>query len=593
MNHHIVEAPVEAVYLSEFITELPRGIFNKGATGVGGTQLALTSPESYIVVVPTIEIIINKKSQNPHIVEVYGETRYKEFASQIKSRIKYKIFTTYDSLPKTVKWLSGLGINAYKTKLLVDEYHKILNDYSYRDKAIDNLLREASKFEYVTYLSATSIKPKFTPKILEALDYTEVKWTTKEIKLHRKKTNTPFAAVCKIIARYKANNYELKIGEHISKEAYFFVNSVKSIKDIIGNAGLVQDEVKIICSETDRNRNVLGEEFDISNVHEPNKPFTFVTSKSFLGVDFYSETGVTYVVSNVSRKNTLLDISTDITQIAGRIRNIDNPFKDTIFHIYNTGVYELTEDQFKESIEKKINDTNVQINVFNNKLEDKEKEAFLVRYKLDIEDDYSYYNSETNLLEFNELKKLNEEFNYEVIHKIYNDGISIRQGYLDAGFKLVASQEYEKIEDDFLSSATSISYQGMLKQYVELISQEELSDNDRHTLAEIDRLDLSIKEAIDTLGVKRIRSLKYVKSKINNELYSKCNQVTDAITSNLVSKIQKEEFYSVNDCKALLSNIYNTLKLDKKVKGSDILKYVEGKSVNKRIEGVLVKGYKF
>jgi len=522
MQHNIIEAPIEAVYLSEFLTELPQGILNKGATGVGGTEMAIKSSESYIIAVPTIEIIVNKKNQNPEVVEVYGDITFKEFSKQIKSRIKYKIFTTYDSLPKTVNWLSSLGINPYKTRLLVDEYHKILNDYSYRDKAINNLLKQANKFEYVTYLSATSIKPKFTPKILESLDYTEVKWSTKEIKLHRKKTPNPFAAVVKIITKYKANNYQMKINGHISNEAYFFVNSVKSIKDIIDNAGLTQDEVKIICSTTDRNQHVL-DDFEIGNVHDPNKPFTFVTSKSFLGVDFYSDSGVIYVVSNVNRKNTLLDISTNIIQIAGRIRNINNPFKDTIFHIYNTGIQELSQQQFKDNIEKKIEDTNIQINVFNNKLEPKEKAAFLVRYELDIEKDYSYYNPETNELEFNELKKLNEEFNYEVLFTIYNNGISIRQGYLDASFTLKGNQEYEKVEEDFLATATSISYQSMLKQYVELISQKNLSSDDQYTLNSIDNLDPTIKQAVDILGTSRIRTLRYHKSKIANELYYNSN----------------------------------------------------------------------
>jgi hypothetical protein len=592
MEHKIIEAPTEAIYLSEFLTELPQGILNKGATGVGGTEMALKSPESYIIAVPTIEIIVNKKNQNPEVIGVYGDTTFKEFSKQIKSRIKYKIFTTYDSLPKTVNWLANLGIDAYKTRLLVDEYHKILNDYSYRDKAIDNLLKEASKFDYVTYLSATSIKPKFTPKILESLDYTEIKWTTKQIKLHRKRTPNPFAAVVKIITRYKANNYQMKINGHISHEAYFFVNSVKSIKDIIDNAELTQDEVKIICSSTDRNQHVL-DDFEIGNVHDENKPFTFVTSKSFLGVDFYSDTGVIYVVSNVNRRNTLLDISTDITQIAGRIRNINNPFKDTIFHIYNTGIQELSQQQFKENIEKKIDDTLVQINVFNNKLEPKEKAAFLVRYELDIEKDYSYYNSETNELEFNELKKLNEEFNYEVIFSIYNNGISIRQGYLDAGFKLEGNQEYEKVEEDFLANATSISYQSMLKQYVEIVSQEEISSDDQYVLDGINRLDPSIKHAVDTLGAARIRTLRYHKNKIANEIYSNSDQVKEAIKSSLTKKVEKNKFYSFNECKAFLSDIYTILKIDKKCKGKDILNYLNGKTVNKRIEGTQLQGCMF
>ena len=594
MTINTIEAPANAIYLSEFMSELPLGILNKGATGVGGTFLATVSPDPYIIAVPTIEIISNKMSQNSQIIGVYGDMSYKTFAKQVKTnQSNIKIFTTYNSLPKTVNWLKALEIDAYtEYKLLVDEYHKILSDYSYRDKAIDTLLEESNKFNYVTYLSATPIKPKFTPKILADLPYTEVKWVTRQIKLHRKKTNTPFANVVKIIAKYKANGYQLKIGNHVSHEAYFFVNSVRIIKDILDNANLTPDEVKIICGESDRNKYLL-EDFGISKVHDPNKPFTFVTSKSFLGVDFYSDSGVIYVVSGVSKKNTLLDISTDITQIAGRIRNINNPFKDTIFHIYNTGVYELDEKEFQTTVENKVKDTLVHINMFNNKMDDLEKEAYKKLYQLDLDDFYIYYNSETNTIEFNELKKLNEEFNYEVIHGIYSSGLSIRQGYIDAGFTLEGNQEYEKIEDDFLYNTTSISYQVMLKKYVEILSKEGLSEVDLETLAEINSLDNSIKKAVDTLGISRIRSLKYVKKKINNEIYSQCQEVQNVIKDKLEKTFEKSIFYSVNECKNVLAEVYINLRLDKKAKGLDVLKYLPGSETSRKIEGKKVLGYYF
>ena len=594
MTINTIEAPANAIYLSEFMSELPLGILNKGATGVGGTFLATVSPDPYIIAVPTIEIISNKMSQNSQIIGVYGDMSYKTFAKQVKTnQSNIKIFTTYNSLPKTVNWLKALEIDAYtEYKLLVDEYHKILSDYSYRDKAIDTLLEESNKFKYVTYLSATPIKPKFTPKILADLPYTEVKWVTRQIKLHRKKTNTPFANVVKIIAKYKANGYQLKIGNHVSHEAYFFVNSVRIIKDILDNANLTPDEVKIICGESDRNKYLL-EDFGISKVHDPNKPFTFVTSKSFLGVDFYSDSGVIYVVSGVSKKNTLLDISTDITQIAGRIRNINNPFKDTIFHIYNTGVYELDEKEFQTTVENKVKDTLVHINMFNNKMDDLEKEAYKKLYQLDLDDFYIYYNSETNTIEFNELKKLNEEFNYEVIHGIYSSGLSIRQGYIDAGFTLEGNQEYEKIEDDFLYNTTSISYQVMLKKYVEILSKEGLSEVDLETLAEINSLDNSIKKAVDTLGISRIRSLKYVKKKINNEIYSQCQEVQNVIKDKLEKTFEKSIFYSVNECKNVLAEVYINLRLDKKAKGLDVLKYLPGSETSRKIEGKKVLGYYF
>ena len=57
----------------------------------------------------------------------------------------------------------------------------------------------------------------------------------------------------------------------------------------------------------------------------------------FYGADFHSKAGLVIVVSEGYAKSSLLDISTDILQITGRVRTKENPFKDIILHIYNTG----------------------------------------------------------------------------------------------------------------------------------------------------------------------------------------------------------------------------------------------------------------
>jgi len=600
-----IQAPESALYMSNFMTELPHGIINKKACGVGGSFIAITNPENYIIAVPTTELIKNKCFQHSDLLGIYSikdsGVTFKMFKEYIETHKVFKIMTTYDSLPRVVKWLKALKLNVYEDfKLLIDEYHKILSDYSYRDKAIQGLLEESLKFNYYTFLSATPINPKFIPKELVELPYYEIEWhSTKSIKPYRKKTAKPLLHAAHIISNYKANNYsaELKVDGQIciSNEAYFFVNSVHSIADILHATNLVPSEVKIICANNSTNRDVL-DPFPISSVTDTNKPFTFVTSKSFLGCDFYSESGIVYVISNVNKKHTLLDISTDIFQISGRIRNTNNPFRNILFHIYNTGTSDLTKEEFETILEEKVANTNVQIETFNG-LSELAKKANLKRYSMDLEDDYSYYNPDTNLLQFNELKKLNEEFQFSIINDIYTNGFSVRSAYENAGFDVSEDQEYISYEEDFIENMTKISFKGIMLEYCKLADNIENLDLEfvnsrRFTLEKLaqENLSLDIKEIVKKVGTKRIRTLNYAKVAINKELYSKCDEVKDAISEAIYNKLEKNTFYSTAQIKQVLGKIYKDFKIEKTPKAVELDKYCSIRKVSRTVENKLVKG---
>lgn len=596
----LIQAPTDAVYLADFLTELPQGIVNKKGCGVGGSFIAITSEQNYIIASPTIELIKNKQHQHPNIIGVYGNYKFTDFRYQLLQRINcnavIKIMVTYDSLPKVLNWLIQLNQNPYNDyRLLVDEYHKILSDYAFRDITIDNLLKESLQFSYCTYLSATPIATRFTPAVLNNLPQTEIVWSaTRKVRLDREKTNKPYNSAVNIIRKYKASNYKLKVDGQISSEAYFFVNSVKGIAEIIKNSYLKPSEVKIICAENDRNKEILNKinpeyKFIIGSVHEPNKPFTFVTSKSFLGVDFYSDSGIIYVVSNVNRKTTLIDISTDLYQIAGRIRNLNNPFKDRICHIYNTGAYEMSPEDFKELVASKIEATNEKIEVFNNLMNDKQRKALLKCFETKFEDYYSYYNNETGLLEFNELQQLNEEFNFSIVNEIYTNGLTLRDAYVKAGFDITNKQNYNSfIEEDnnTLSTLTKQSFKDVIKEYVDCIDNQEVKRAN-----ELEQLQPEIKDIVSKLGTKRIRSLSYNKTKILSEVYNNCDEVKDVIEEEIRTKYITNSFYTFQQVKQDLQKLYDKFSISKKAKSTDIVEYLTIKKTNRSINGEKVNGF--
>ena len=170
-------------------------------------------------------------------------------------------------------------------------------------------------------------------------------------------TNNPYVKAANIINSYKTDGY-LDVDGNKSYEAFFFINSVTDIAAILKYCNLTNDEVKIVCAKNEDNQKKISG-YTISNSRDENKKFTFITSKSFEGADYFSDTGLCFVISNSRNKNTLLDISTDIYQIAGRIRTPENPFRNKLVHIFNTTgkrklKLDITYDEYKLSIYNEI-----------------------------------------------------------------------------------------------------------------------------------------------------------------------------------------------------------------------------------------------
>lgn len=307
------------------LSDLPQNcIFNKVITGCGGTTVALFNDRNYVISVPTTELIVNKTGLNEAglstitspdgktTVEVFG--LFGVFSYKVKKELKEylstsgvkKIMCTYDKVAALSKIL-----NPSEYQLLVDEYHILLKAYSYRYTAINGVLSHYKDYKSFCFMSATPISPEFKPLALEGVEEVNAVWDdTDTLFVALERTNKPYIKAANIINAYKVDGC-ITMNGFKSYEAFFFINSVTDIANILQYCELDKDEVKIVCADTEENRRKLAG-YTISNSRSENKPFTFITSKSFEGADYFSETGVCYVVSNSSNTNTLLDISTDI-----------------------------------------------------------------------------------------------------------------------------------------------------------------------------------------------------------------------------------------------------------------------------------------
>ncbi|GAB2781214.1 hypothetical protein HNQ93_001253 [Hymenobacter luteus] len=571
------------LYLSQIEGfELPKGILAKGGTGVGGSTLAIDSKHPYIIAVPTTALIENKMEKHPDVFGVY----YQKGASVNPMSLSFYleivavpvIMVTYDSLHKVTKELQDLGIDVYNHfRLLVDEYTELLKAYSYRNKAINSLVKEASKFNYTTYMSATPIDEQYTPKVFKELEYTELLWEdVSVIKPVTLKTAKPYHSVSNIIKRFKANGYAEKIGPNITNELFVYVNSVIAIKDIIDNTNLVPSEVKIICADTLAHRDLLGE-YSIAKPIGDNKPINFLTSKAFSGCDIYSNNGLAIVVSNVQKKHTLVDIATDVYQIAGRIRTIDNPFKDTIIHIYNTGAIEMNKKDFEDWVNNKKISTKLQLSVFN-KFSSIEKEAFKKRMEMSLEDDYLFYNEETNQLEYDDLKEMSEAFEFSITNEIYSNGLSVRNAYLKQGYDVVSSEQRVDYEEAFVNAATKLSFKEIMKEYISLMKYD--ASNERIPILE--NLEPEIKKMYEVLGAKKIETSRYSQKAIKELMYSESREAKDAVKHSVYTRLKKGGFYSSNEIIDVLEEAYKRHKIIKKAKSKDITEFLPAKKKQQR-----------
>jgi len=170
-----INAPNGATYLTEIENfKMPTNcIFNKGKTGCGGTELAINQDGHTIIAVPFVNLAKNKEIPNERrkydVLAVHGDVSTERIIDYAQSHQTLKYLVVYDSLPRLIEILSYLGYCPYKDFfLLVDEYHILFNQYSFRRKRIKALLEQAKHFGRVTYMSATPIEREY---ILDELKY--------------------------------------------------------------------------------------------------------------------------------------------------------------------------------------------------------------------------------------------------------------------------------------------------------------------------------------------------------------------------------------------------------------------------------------
>ncbi|NLK09659.1 MAG: hypothetical protein GX317_01670, partial [Staphylococcus equorum] len=201
--------------------ELPKNcLFDKGKVGCGGTTIALKDNENTVIAVPFISLINSKVSQIENVLGVYGDVdneTIENYLSNESISVK-KIMVTYDSIERLLDFINPSDYN-----LLVDEYHLLFTQYSFRRAAVIRVLNNYKKFKSYTFMTATPLEDEFILSELRELPIVKCDWEENiPVKVLNVKCDyTVEGAVFDIIKDFLS-------GKHTGN-AYFFVNSLDFI----------------------------------------------------------------------------------------------------------------------------------------------------------------------------------------------------------------------------------------------------------------------------------------------------------------------------------------------------------------------------
>lgn len=331
----IIKANQNSKFLSDVIDNLPsKCLFNKGITGCGGTTLEIESKRDSIILVPNINLVINKTFVYPNLIGVWGETSKTEFQSKLNKGIFNKIIATYDALPKLIEWL---GDTIYVYFLLVDEYHILFNSYAFRYKAISFVLQNYTKFTDYCFMTATPLTDYNILEEIKNLPQIEVQWEA-AIPVNVTVKNTYFTS--KELTSIINNSLNEDYNWHI------FINSINTIRSIIKNINTA--DYRTICSKEAASKDKSEGKLKVKSINSPICKINFYTATAFEGVDIYDPKGKTIVISDTNIAQSLVDISTLFIQICGRLR--DSIYKNEALFICNTNNHRYlkykTEDDF-------------------------------------------------------------------------------------------------------------------------------------------------------------------------------------------------------------------------------------------------------
>lgn len=607
-------------------------LFNKGAVGCGGTTVAIEGEGMWIIAVPTVNLVKNKEHkynvEEPHrgyeILGVYSgnctDEQIAEFARGYNE--KKTILCTYDSLERVFKL-----IVPNKFRLMIDEYHTLLTQYSFRSRAVNKVLSLYDKFQSYIFMSATPINEEFILKELGNIDVVNAVWAEQV-------PSQVNCIQCKNVQTSVIRMIEKFLNGTEAGNAFFYINDIDFIGQVIrkfnklySKKGLEMtlDNTRAIYSQSNPKEIKIGKwVLPNSLTTTESKKINFITSTAFEGCDLMDEDGKTIIVSAGHAANTMLDIATQCVQIIGRIRN--SKYNESVTHIFTKSrYYGQTKDQFELFVKDNIRLAEAGIEMYK-KAENDDQREFIVKgidkaYLMHDNKDQMMFN-EDGVMIFDYNRVIADRFAFNHTSTIYLNLLNISTAYSSVG-KIVVQDtfsegkinvRYDREFSDIKSLVdTCNEIYAHNKYYTELKESGEINLIPQHP--DIDAMYEKypyLEQYIHYFGtmgfdsdsirkdylLARIESVKASKQ----EAYTKANvdesRVALARVMDTLIRPMVGGFYDLKTIKAKLQEAYGILGVDATARASDIeaLYNVRAGKVrrgDKRVNGFYITGIKY
>lgn len=346
-----------------------------------------------------------------------------------------------------------------------------------------------------------------------------------------------------------------------------FFNSVRGIANVITYAGLTPENTKVVCSNNKDNKAKLPEGFEISGPSDPPKTINFYTSTCFEGCDIYDPIGRTYIICDPHRPHSLLDISTSMLQICGRIR--ETMYKDDMTIIFNTTRYEDedTLEAYMARQQEEIEEAEQTVKALNEAPESFRKQV-IARIK---EFDAPFISEEDGKI-FVDKNLVNLDIvSYGIVHGLFQTQVNLDAGLEENGFNIVESICADSNFVDLMTTER-ISFKDCCEKYAAIKPQPgtfSLTEDVR--LVRLKNLCPEACDAVDRLGIAEIRKMKYHKQNIHRKLVGADGRPQDLkIKRELDLRFNKFEAYSIPTIKKVLGEVYSDVGLTKTPVATDL-----------------------
>ena len=503
----------------------------------------------------------------------------------------FKIIVTYDSLHHVLSVLGEIYSTTKPFVIVVDEFQSIFVDSTFKATVELDFVEDLKSCENVLYLSATPMLEKYLVQLdyFKDLPMYKLIWDDSRIEKVRAEFRVVRSInneISKLVDDYRNGKGKEKVLSDgtvkYSKELVIFVNSIKSICDIIKKCNLTPEEINIVCADTSRNikalKKVRQQIGKIPTQNQPHKMFTLCTRTTYLGADFYSTNAFTVVCSDCNIQTMTVDISLDLPQILGRQRLKENVFRNEVLILYKAETKKMAViNESKLANDNKVREKEAKtLELLKGyaKMSDKEKELWAEICKRDRElyqNNYLGVSSRTGKATFNYLVKIADQRAYDVSRREYIDEITIKRGIesIDNVNIEVRGDNVESVIKNFRFEFNSDNnFERRMKMLCDCYFEcPEFFIDYTKILQTI--IPLDYQNYINTLGFEKIKALGYREADIIKQIktISYLNNISPTSLFSIGSK------YSTKQIKEMLRKFYEENNIIKTPKASDLEEY--------------------